>query len=209
MDALVRHQKAEHGEGGLEKPIKPISHPHHPHQQQQPYPSSLPSTSTNNNITPLLNPIISATHTKASSSTTSTPKARKISNKRPTTSLDMLSKNKRLKYSKSADWSSGDETEDELPSTTTNSKPLIPGSDYSQYRLARAQLHYVLRENEMLQDEYEIAQKKLKRMKTERRVLLDAVMTAEKYKYSEEEELIEDQDQEIHHHTKPTEPVLQ
>lgn len=209
MDALVRHQKAEHGEGGLEKPIKPISHTHPPHQPQQPYPLS---TNTNNNITPLLNPIPTATHIK--SSITPMPKARKISNKRSLDVLSkMLSKNKRLKYNKSADWSSGDETEDELPTATmNNAKPLIPGSDYSQYRLARAQLHYVLRENEMLQDEYEIAQKKLKRMKTERRVLLDAVMAAEKYKCSEgEEEPIEDQDQDIHYHTKhPTmEQVLQ
>lgn len=192
MDALVRHQKAEHGEGGLEKPIKPISHTH-----QQSYPP--PTLNNDNNITPMLNPIPITTQKRST-----TPKTRKISDKRPTTSLDMLSKNKRLKHNKSTEWSSGDETEDEL-SINMNAKPSIPGSDYSQYRLARAQLHYVLRENEMLQDEYEIAQKKLKRMKTERRVLLDAVMASEKYNDQDDVE-----DQELHHqNTKHMEQVLQ
>ncbi|KAF1807439.1 C2H2-type zinc finger transcription factor [Mucor lusitanicus] len=61
----------------------------------------------------------------------------------------------------------------------TSSSNLNRGTAYSQYRLAKAQLAYILRENEMLQDEYEITQKKLKRMKTERRVLLDALMNRE------------------------------
>ncbi|CEJ02588.1 hypothetical protein RMCBS344292_16588 [Rhizopus microsporus] len=50
-------------------------------------------------------------------------------------------------------------------------------SDYSQYRLAKVQLNYLLRENEMLQDEYNTTRKKLKRLRTERRVLLEAAMT--------------------------------
>ncbi|KAI7903681.1 uncharacterized protein BX663DRAFT_507286 [Cokeromyces recurvatus] len=62
----------------------------------------------------------------------------------------------------------------------SRSTKIVPGSDYAKYRLAKAQLRYLLRENEMLQDEYESTQKKLKRMKTERRVLLDALMAAEK-----------------------------
>lgn len=81
---------------------------------------------------------------------------------------DWYSKQQDLKYS-----------EHPSNSTTTSKKDLNRGTAYSQYRLAKAQLAYILRENEMLQDEYEITQKKLKRMKTERRVLLDALMNRE------------------------------
>lgn len=45
-----------------------------------------------------------------------------------------------------------------------------------QYKLARAQLEYILRENEMLCDEWSNTEKKLKRLKTERRVLLDVLV---------------------------------
>jgi hypothetical protein len=45
-----------------------------------------------------------------------------------------------------------------------------------QYKLAKAQLHYILRENEMLCDEWANTEKKLKRLKTERRILLDALI---------------------------------
>ncbi|KAG1146356.1 hypothetical protein G6F62_012508 [Rhizopus arrhizus] len=76
---------------------------------------------------------------------------------------------------------SDDEGEEELDLTTVESKIsnkllLDTKSDYSQYRLAKAQLNYLLRENEMLQDELDIARKKLKRLRTERRVLLDSAM---------------------------------
>ncbi|KAI8387513.1 hypothetical protein BD560DRAFT_382746 [Blakeslea trispora] len=98
--------------------------------------------------------------------------------------FDSLSKSKKQKHGsirnslQTTDWSSGDEL-DEIQIKVGSRQPMTPGSDYSQYRLARAQLHYILRENEMLQDEYEMAQKKLKRMKTERKVLLEAAMTVE------------------------------
>ncbi|GAA5801275.1 hypothetical protein HPULCUR_006721 [Helicostylum pulchrum] len=52
-----------------------------------------------------------------------------------------------------------------------------------QYKLAKAQLNYILRENEMLCDEWALTEKKLKRLKTERRVLLDALV---KRNYEEE-----------------------
>ncbi|KAI9345967.1 hypothetical protein BD770DRAFT_350371 [Pilaira anomala] len=110
------------------------------------------------------------------------------------TSLDMLSKNKRMRNRMDfTTSSSGDESDQE--SGTTELKPttqtLVSGSSaYTQYRLAKAQLSYILRENEMLQDELEMAHKKLKRMKTERRVLLDAVMETETQQEDEEYELI-------------------
>lgn len=48
----------------------------------------------------------------------------------------------------------------------------------------------------MLQDEYEITQKKLKRMKTERRVLLDALMSREKEQQDVADEEVEAVDEE-------------
>ncbi|KAI9247326.1 hypothetical protein BY458DRAFT_527354 [Sporodiniella umbellata] len=48
--------------------------------------------------------------------------------------------------------------------------------DYSQYRIAKAQLNYLLRENDMLQEEYDMALKKVKRLKTEREILLESAM---------------------------------
>ncbi|KAL9557704.1 hypothetical protein MBANPS3_001251 [Mucor bainieri] len=186
MDALTRHKKAEHGEGIAEKPIKPAH---------------------STNITPLLNTptaasaAVSSTHSSAhipsASSSTIPPlnnKQKKSSsssivnanNKRMAApSLDMLSKNKRHKvqddwYANQDDMKSFEHPFSVATSTTTASKKdLSRGTAYSQYRLAKAQLAYILRENEMLQDEYETTQKKLKRMKTERRVLLDALMNRE------------------------------
>ncbi|KAI8090399.1 hypothetical protein BDF21DRAFT_333176 [Thamnidium elegans] len=124
------------------------------------------------------------------------PKPRKPTKK---TSLDMLSKNKRMRnrmdYTTSS--SGGEEEEgeeeeiDETGIIVAPSQTLLSGSPvYTQYRLAKAQLSYILRENEMLQDELEMAQKKLKRMKTERRVLLDAVMATETQQDEDEYELI-------------------
>lgn len=122
-----------------------------------------PTTPILTSHTPLM-PIISTTN-----------KPRKNTTKK--TSLDMLSKNKRM----NTEWtgpSSGEESDDSEIKPSTQS--LLSGSpDYTQYRLAKAQLSYILRENEMIQDEFDIAQKKLKRMRTERRVLLDAVMASE------------------------------
>lgn len=64
-----------------------------------------------------------------------------------------------------------------VESKISNKLLLDTTSDYSQYRLAKVQLNYLLRENEMLQDEYNTTRKKLKRLRTERRVLLEAAMT--------------------------------
>ncbi|KAI8979641.1 hypothetical protein BDF20DRAFT_835630 [Mycotypha africana] len=63
-------------------------------------------------------------------------------------------------------------------SSSSNNKLLTSkkDSEYIQYRLAKAQLAYLLRENSMLQDEYEVVQKKLERLKTERKILLDALI---------------------------------
>lgn len=185
MDALTRHKKAEHGEGITEKPIKPAH---------------------TTNIIPLLNTptavsaaaaVSSITRNTPPSSSLTTPPTSKqkktnstnvnSNNKRVAApSLDMLSKNKRHKMHD--EWGSKQQQQDTklseqsstLATTTTPSKKdLTRGSAYHQYRLAKAQLAYILRENEMLQDEYEATQKKLKRMKTERRVLLDALMNRE------------------------------
>ncbi|KAF7722682.1 hypothetical protein EC973_002845 [Apophysomyces ossiformis] len=60
-----------------------------------------------------------------------------------------------------------------------SSAPANGSSSINKYKLAKAKLQYILRENEMLNDEYAAAQKKLKRLRTERRVLLEALMAAE------------------------------
>ncbi|CAO3597354.1 unnamed protein product [Absidia cylindrospora] len=48
-----------------------------------------------------------------------------------------------------------------------------------KYKITKAKLQYILRENEMLNDEWSSLQRRLGRLQTERRVLLDALMTAE------------------------------
>ncbi|OBZ85405.1 INO80 complex subunit 1 [Choanephora cucurbitarum] len=135
------------------------------------------------------------------------PAKKPISTKRSALLENLPNKFKKPKYANirrwptsslhtTTDWSSGDEM-DEPQIKMSSRQPITPGSDYSQYRLAKAQLHYILRENEMLQDEYEMAQKKLKRMKTERKVLLEAAMNVEynrKHQPEEEEEEDEDED---------------
>lgn len=127
------------------------------------------------------------------------PKPRKPTKK---TSLDMLSKNKRMRnrmyYTTSSSGGEEEEEDEENEDETVKTgiivaptQTLLSGSPvYTQYRLAKAQLSYILRENEMLQDELDMAQKKLKRMKTERRVLLDAVMATETQQDEDEYELI-------------------
>ncbi|KAI8340804.1 hypothetical protein BC941DRAFT_467972 [Chlamydoabsidia padenii] len=52
-------------------------------------------------------------------------------------------------------------------------------SPQNKYKIAKAKLKYILRENEMLTDEWTTIQRRLGRLQTERRVLLDALMTAE------------------------------
>jgi superoxide dismutase len=51
-----------------------------------------------------------------------------------------------------------------------------PISIQVQYKIAKQKLKYILRENEMLCDEWTTTEKKLKRLRTERRVLLDALV---------------------------------
>jgi hypothetical protein len=178
MDALVRHKKAEHGEGSLEKPNKPISAPIIAASHNS-------STSTFNPTHQHINNTTTLTTTATTTTNNNTNKHKKI----PKTSLDILSKKRPRngKKSRSGFYSSGEESDDSLPVVMergTTQKSLLSGSvDYNQYRLAKAQLHYILRENEMLQDEFDMAQKKLKRMRTERRVLLDAVMATEKLRH--------------------------
>lgn len=69
--------------------------------------------------------------------------------------------------------------------TTKINKSVKKDSMMDQYKLAKAQLNYILRENEMLCDEWATTEKKLKRLRTERRVLLDALV---KRGYNNEEE---------------------
>ncbi|ORZ12698.1 hypothetical protein BCR42DRAFT_493442 [Absidia repens] len=52
-------------------------------------------------------------------------------------------------------------------------------SPQNKYKIAKAKLQYILRENEMLSDEWTAIQRRLTRLQTERRVLLDALMSAE------------------------------
>ncbi|KAJ2962309.1 hypothetical protein NQZ79_g2546 [Umbelopsis isabellina] len=54
-----------------------------------------------------------------------------------------------------------------------------PLSFHDKYRLAKAKLSYITQENEMLNDEYNEMEKKLRRLRTERRVLLDVLYRAE------------------------------
>ncbi|KAG2183530.1 hypothetical protein INT43_006536 [Umbelopsis isabellina] len=49
-----------------------------------------------------------------------------------------------------------------------------------RYKVVKTKLSHILRENEMLNEEYLQATKKLKRLRTERRVLLDVLVAAEK-----------------------------
>lgn len=176
MDALVRHKKAEHGEGSLEKSSKPISTPIIAASHNPPMTAFSPQPQQHIHTTP--------------NTITTINKHKKI----PKTSLDTLSKKRPRMNKKSRGpngfYSSGEESDEESLNNVETKKSLLSGSaEYNQYRLAKAQLHYILRENEMLQDEFEMAQKKLKRMRTERRVLLDAVMASEKStRHMEEEE---------------------
>jgi hypothetical protein len=48
-----------------------------------------------------------------------------------------------------------------------------------KYRLAKAKLSYITQENEMLTDECNDLEKKLRRLRTERRILLDVLYRAE------------------------------
>ncbi|CAO3611706.1 unnamed protein product [Cunninghamella echinulata] len=94
------------------------------------------------------------------------------------------------------------------PSTTLSISP----SNLSQnkYKVTKAKLQYILRENEMLNDEWTSLQKKLKRLQTERRVLLDVLMSTEdpqddedafSFEEDEEEVVVEEgRDEEDHHH---------
>ncbi|KAI9301314.1 hypothetical protein BJ944DRAFT_252422 [Cunninghamella echinulata] len=94
------------------------------------------------------------------------------------------------------------------PSATLSTPP----SNLSQnkYKVTKAKLQYILRENEMLNDEWTSLQKKLKRLQTERRVLLDVLMSTEdpqddedvfSFEEDEEEVVVEERrDEEDHHH---------
>ncbi|KAI8375950.1 uncharacterized protein BYT42DRAFT_572864 [Radiomyces spectabilis] len=84
------------------------------------------------------------------------------------------SKAKRRKWlpSHESHWSS-----DDSDAPVDHADATVPSAD--KYKLAKAQLRYILRENEMLNDEWETLQRKMKRLQTERRVLLDALMAAE------------------------------
>ncbi|CAO3621669.1 unnamed protein product [Cunninghamella blakesleeana] len=62
-----------------------------------------------------------------------------------------------------------------IPSSLSSNNHL----SQNKYKVAKAKLQYILRENEMLNDEWSSLQRKLKRLQTERRVLLDVLMSAE------------------------------
>ncbi|CAO3694650.1 unnamed protein product [Umbelopsis ramanniana] len=64
----------------------------------------------------------------------------------------------------------------------------IEGStDFVQrYKVVKTKLNYILRENSALNEEYLEATKRLKRLRTERRVLLDVLAEAEKEKTSQD-----------------------
>lgn len=73
------------------------------------------------------------------------------------------------------------------PSPASSDELSTLGSQRAKYKLAKAKLHYILRENEMLHDEWQSTNKRLKRLQTERKVLLDALMGSD----DEDEENIE------------------
>ncbi|ORZ22994.1 hypothetical protein BCR42DRAFT_446731 [Absidia repens] len=62
---------------------------------------------------------------------------------------------------------------------TTSSSSSSGMTPQHKYKITKAKLQYILRENEMLNDEWSSLQRRLGRLQTERRVLLDALMTAE------------------------------
>lgn len=66
---------------------------------------------------------------------------------------------------------------DRQPSSSSiSTSGLLP---QNKYKIAKAKLKYILRENEMLNDEWASIQRRLSRLQTERRVLLDVLVTAE------------------------------
>ncbi|KAI9032589.1 hypothetical protein CLU79DRAFT_727047 [Phycomyces nitens] len=70
-----------------------------------------------------------------------------------------------------------DESQEEGQSSRENMEPaMIP---LAKYKLAKAKLQCILRENELLGDEWTAVKRKLRRLRTERRVLLDALMAGE------------------------------
>ncbi|KAI8970849.1 hypothetical protein BDB01DRAFT_813518 [Pilobolus umbonatus] len=167
MDALVRHKKAEHGEETVEKPNKH------------------PAVSRPRKILSKKIPIENLNKARRK-------RPNEMSNKEdmdiPTTGY----------YYEDDSGNSSDELEimpEPKDNTTSDKLNATPGStDYIQYRLVKAQLHYILRENEMLRDELDIAQKKLKRMRTERMVLLEAVMNAEQNDNKYQDDLLDEDD---------------
>jgi hypothetical protein len=55
----------------------------------------------------------------------------------------------------------------------------MPGTTYyEKYLLLRARSRYIRRENEILADEYQNVKVRLKRLRTEKDILLDAVIAA-------------------------------
>ncbi|CEP19033.1 hypothetical protein [Parasitella parasitica] len=195
MDALTRHKKTEHGETITEKPIKPAAAA-----------AAAAAATHTTTISPLLS--LSTVASAAVSSPTATSKQKRPNtnqnNKRPATpSLDTLSRKRMTTFDdwhpKNGGLQDHNSNSSKVPEQTSK-KDLARGSPYSQYRLAKAQLAYILRENEMLQDEYQIVQRKLKRLKTERRVLLDALMARELRKreaHDEEDNEEEEEDEDI------------
>ncbi|KAL0074153.1 C2H2-type zinc finger transcription factor [Phycomyces blakesleeanus] len=70
-----------------------------------------------------------------------------------------------------------DESQEEvLTHRTSVESTTIP---LAKYKLAKAKLQCILRENELLGDEWTAVKRKLRRLRTERRVLLDALMAGE------------------------------
>ncbi|KAI8061709.1 hypothetical protein BC940DRAFT_279440 [Gongronella butleri] len=102
--------------------------------------------------------------------------------KRKTARDDDHGKHKRHKVEHGSDVDELDELDDE-PSPVANARkqdsPLDKKNPHVKYKFAKAKLQYILRENEMLTEEWNTVQQRLKRLQTERRVLLDVLMTAE------------------------------
>lgn len=55
-----------------------------------------------------------------------------------------------------------------------------------KYKLMKAKLRYQLRENELLSEEFASTQKKLKRLQTERKVLLEVLMAGQQQQQTDE-----------------------
>ncbi|KAI7859968.1 hypothetical protein BDC45DRAFT_495399 [Circinella umbellata] len=153
-DALVRHKKTDHEQAQQVQPTTSTS--------QQVGSTHLPLSSSHQTSTTSLS--------RKSEGKQSSSKRRKLAQQQAgglsssTLNSASLNNNRERRTSVSDD---EDRHHNHQHTALTKSE---------KYKLAKAKLRYILRENELLNDEWATTQKKLKRLQTERKVLLEVLM---------------------------------